>query len=162
MADNIGSLFAEAQIIIDDMLQNEISTWAQEILRQRIVKDIYEAYTPKPNGWVSPQWGTFTYYGGRDWRRATYPRRYSLLQHITGYPVAPGEILVTSTARISPPIRGSKVYPQHDGDLLQLIEGERHGLWAGGFPRPAVGIAQYHINKGLPQMINRLLPKYFS
>lgn len=162
MADNFAQLVAEAQARVNTALENEVSAYVKSVLRQHIVSDIYNAYHPKSMGWVSP---VRTATGA--WQPATYQRRYSLLQHITGYLTAPGELFVTSTANKSPSIYRSAIYPSYDGDFLRLLEGTPGmpnnglGAWQGGFGRPAVTNAQQEINHNIRPIIQRALSNYF-
>lgn len=119
--------------IIDEAQMGVVIEEGKNVLYKHIQSDIYGAYTPKPGGWV----------GG-----STYVRRNSLSKgSLVAINEPDGTITITSTAVPGNPVgRGS--IRKEPGSLLQLIEGDRHGLWRGGFPRPAVGNAQKEIDSG--------------
>ena len=119
--------------IIDEAQMGVVIEEGKNVLYKHIQSDIYGAYTPKPGGWV----------GG-----STYVRRNSLSKgSLVAINEPDGTITITSTAVPGNPVgRGS--ISSEPGSLLQLIEGDRHGLWRGGFPRPAVGNAQKEIDSG--------------
>ena len=119
--------------IIDEAQMGAVIEEGKNVLYKHIQSDIYGAYTPKPGGWV----------GG-----STYVRRNSLSKgSLVAINDPDGTITITSTAVPGNPVgRGS--ISSEPGSLLQLIEGDRHGLWRGGFPRPAVGNAQKEIDSG--------------
>lgn len=119
--------------IIDEAQMGVVIEEGKNVLYKHIQSDIYGAYTPKPGGWV----------GG-----STYVRRNSLSKgSLVAINEPDGTITITSTAVPGNPVgRGS--ISSKPGSLLQLIEGDRHGLWRGGFPRPAVGNAQKEIDSG--------------
>lgn len=114
----------------------DVAPQVETIFKTHIIEDIYGSYTPKHNGWVSinPNTGRLT--------RATYVRRYSLLypNNIVTKEISssPGEmtIRITSVASPQPSPFGDATWNNESG-LLEIIEGDRHGKWAGGFPRPA-------------------------
>lgn len=119
--------------IIDEAQMGVVIEEGKNVLYKHIQSDIYGAYTPKPGGWV----------GG-----STYVRRNSLSKgSLVAINEPDGTITITSTAVPGNPVgRGS--ISSKPGSLLQLIEGDRHGLWRGGFPRPAVDNAQKEIDSG--------------
>lgn len=119
--------------IIDEAQMGAVIEEGKNVLYKHIQSDIYGAYTPKPGGWV----------GG-----TTYARRNSLSKgSLIAINEPDGTITITSTAVPGDPVgRGS--IRKEPGSLLQLIEGNRHGLWRGGFPRPAVSNAQKEIDSG--------------
>ena len=119
--------------IIDEAQMGAVIEEGKNVLYKHAALDCYGAYTPKPGGWV----------GG-----STYVRRNSLSKgSLVAINDPDGTITITSTAVPGNPVgRGS--ISSEPGSLLQLIEGDRHGLWRGGFPRPAVGNAQKEIDSG--------------
>lgn len=119
--------------IIDEAQMGVVIEEGKNVLYKHIQSDIYDPYTPKPGRWV----------GG-----STYVRRNSLSEgSLVAINEPDGTITITSTAVPGAPVgRGS--IRKEPGSLLQLIEGDKHGLWRGGFPRPAVGNAQKEIDSG--------------
>lgn len=123
------------------ILDKNVAPIAKEIVRKHIKTDIYDAYTPKENGWVNA-----------DGARATYERRYSLLKQDAVYHkfsnTRRDEILVTSDVTASPAIAKGWSFHTHGrpGAFLKLLESGNMGLWAGGFPRPAIGNAQKEVD----------------
>lgn len=119
--------------IIDEAQMGAVIEEGKNVLYKHIQSDIYGAYTPKPGGWVGS---------------STYVRRNSLSKgSLVAINEPDGTITITSTAVPGNPVgRGS--ISSEPGSLLQLIEGDKHGLWRGGFPRPAVGNAQKEIDSG--------------
>lgn len=119
--------------IIDEAQMGAVIEEGKNVLYKHIQSDIYGAYTPKPGGWV----------GG-----TTYARRNSLSKgSLIAINEPDGMITITSTAVPGTPVgRGS--ISSEPGSLLKLIESDKHGLWRGGFPRPAVSNAQSEIDGG--------------
>ena len=119
--------------IIDAAQMDAVIEEGKNVLYRHIQSDIYGAYTPKPGGWVGGQ---------------TYARRHSLSRDsLVAINEPDGTITITSTAVPGTPVgRGS--VSSEPGSLLKLIESDRHGLWRGGFPRPAVSNAQSEIDGG--------------
>lgn len=126
------------------ILTEDVAPIAEEILREHITSDIYNAYTPKPGGWV----------GG-----TTYQRRYIL-------PAATTSILeknedtfvltVTSTAAPSKPVRkGYRFDNSEQGAFLKLLQSGHMGIWRGGFARPAVRNTQREIDSS-PKIKNAI------
>lgn len=145
-----GELTRAVQTACKDMLKNDVAPAVENILRRHIQADIYDAYTPKHNGWVTTKNG-ITYYD-------TYHRRGSLLKNITSF-ISGGAgsefvLYVTSTAEPMPSIRGQAFYSKHPGFFLEMLESlgtekaRYRSLWAGEFPRPAVSNTQEEINSG--------------
>lgn len=126
----------------NNILNKDVAPVAKEILKKHIRKDIYEAYTPKPNGWV------ITTPGGH-WLRTTYKRRYSLEGGVYARLNSPNVLLVTSKATASPSvIKGYSFRNRYDGAFLKLLESGNMGVWRGGFARPAVGNTQKEFDNG--------------
>ena len=133
-------LTSAAQKKCADILQRDVATIAKEILKRHIISDIYNAYTPKHDGWV-------LYRGGK-WQRTTYARRHVLENSLYGVLSAPDELLITSRAAPAKSIVAeSKFNNSVPGAFVKLLESGNIGLWCGGFPRPAVSNAQKEIDK---------------
>lgn len=114
------------------ILEKDVAPIAEEILSKHIKSDIYDAYTPKENGWVN---GT------------TYQRRHLLEDTVTSITLDNNTLLVTSTATASPSIiNGWSFRNRYSGAFLKLIESESTGIWKSGFPRPAVTNTQEEID----------------
>ena len=121
------------------ILDKSVAPIAKDIVRKHIETDIYGAYTPKENGWVSSD-GTPT----------TYKRRRLLLKRGAIYHKfsAADEIMVTSNVTASPAIvKGWSFRNRYPGAFLKLLETGNMGIWRGGFPRPAIGNAQKEIDR---------------
>lgn len=161
MAETLEQLYAEAQLLLDDILKTEIATWAKGVLREHIWTDIYNAYTPKTNGWVAGRQGNKSApFNGR--QRVTYQRRYNLPRLVYSRLIESGVLFVTSDAKRRPSIYpNQKQYSAHAGSFLELLEGDASkpngglGIWAGGFPRPAVSNAQKTVDKNLSSVVRR-------
>lgn len=118
---------------ITEILKDNIAPVAEDILKKHIKSDIYDAYSPKENGWVN---GT------------TYKRRHVLEDQITTLFQNENTILITSTATASPSIlKGWSFHNRYPGAFLKMIEVGDMGIWRSGFPRPAVTNAQNEIDK---------------
>lgn len=114
------------------ILQRDVAPVAEDILKKHIKSDIYDVYTPKPNGWVN---GT------------TYQRQHALEQAVTTIVQDKHTILVTSTATASPAVlSGWSFHNRYPGAFLKLLEVGNMGIWRGGFPRPAVTNTQNEID----------------
>lgn len=126
------SLVNAASKKVSEILQNDVAPVAENILKKHIKSDIYDAYTPKPNGWVSGE---------------TYKRRHVLEQSVTTIFQDKNTILVTSTANASPSVlSGWSFHNRYPGAFLKLLEVGNMGIWNGGFPRPAVTNTQNEID----------------
>lgn len=124
---------------VKEILKNDVSPIAEDILKKHIQTDIYNVYTPKTNGWVS------TVNGQR--YRTTYTRRHVLEQSVTTIFQNDNTIIITSTATASSPvIRGHRFYNNMPGAFLKLLEVGNMGIWKNGFPRPAVKNTQTEID----------------
>lgn len=135
------------------ILDKAIAPIAKEIVRKHIQTDIYEAYTPRENAWVTSD-GTPT----------TYKRRRLLLKRGAIYHKfsAADEIMITSNVTASPAIlKGWSFHNRYPGAFLKLLETGNMGIWRGGFPRPAIGNAQKEIDKSseISRVIRRELNK---
>ncbi|MBR4021284.1 MAG: hypothetical protein IKI94_01595 [Ruminococcus sp.] len=114
------------------ILEKDVAPIAEEILKKHIKSDIYDAYTPKENGWVN---GT------------TYQRRHVLEEAVTSIMLDKNTVLITSTATASPSIvNGWSFHNRYPGAFLKLIESGNTGIWKNGFPRPAVSNTQDEID----------------
>ncbi len=121
------------------ILDKNVAPVAKEIVKEHIKKDIYEAYTPITNGWVSSNGS-----------RATYKRRFLLLKRGAIYHTfsKADEIMVTSNVTASPAVvPGWSFHNRYPGAFLKLLESGNMGIWRDGFPRPAIGNAQKEIDK---------------
>ena len=126
------SLVSAVDAKATQILQRDVAPVAEDILKKHIKSDIYDVYTPKPNGWVN---GT------------TYQRRYALEQAVTTIVQDKHTILVTSTATASPAVlSGWSFHNRYPGAFLKLLEVGNMGIWRGGFPRPAVTNTQNEID----------------
>lgn len=126
------SLVSAADAKATQILQRDVAPVAEDILKKHIKSDIYDVYTPKPNGWVN---GT------------TYQRRHTLEQAVTTIAQDTHTILVTSTATASPAVlSGWSFHNRYPGAFLKLLEVGNMGIWRGGFPRPAVTNTQNEID----------------
>lgn len=135
--ENWEELHTAVQKVCDHILKNEIAPVAKAALYSKIRDDIYGAYTPKPGGWK---------HGNPP--DNTYQRRYSLLRQPGGQGIyyelwKNHTLFVTTAAKASPSVvKGSSFHHRYPGALLALIESDNHGIWGGGFPRPAVANAE--------------------
>lgn len=114
---------------------------AEEVLKKHVQADVYDAYSPKHKGWVSTS-------PSGEIRRATYQRRYDLL-NVKSVIQSDGTLLVTSDSSVRDPIvRGSSFSDHGDpaGSFFRLIESDSHGLWRGGFSRPVIQNAQKEVD----------------
>lgn len=126
------SLVSAVDAKATQILQRDVAPVAEDILKKHIKSDIYDVYTPKPNGWVN---GT------------TYQRRNALEQAVTTIVQDKHTILVTSTATASPAVlSGWSFHNRYPGSFLKLLEVGNMGIWRGGFPRPAVTNTQNEID----------------
>lgn len=151
---NWAALVKAVKSKIPSVLEHVAPT-AEKALNKRMEKDIYKAYKPKVNGWISEDGKT----------RATYQRRYSLKG--TAYSLLPkGSNTLTVTAFAwprDPIVKGWVFVDKQEGAFLEMLEkGARRGrlgIWVGGFNRPAVGNLQKEINDGTGNglLINRAI-----
>ena len=135
------------------ILDKKVAPIAKSIVRKHIETDIYDAYTPKEDGWVTSD-GTPT----------TYKRRKLLLKRGAIYHKfsAADEIMVTSNVTASPAIvKGWSFRNRYPGAFLKLLETGNMGIWRSGFPRPAIGNAQKEIDRSsqIRQVIGQELNK---
>lgn len=138
-----------AQKKCHDILRRDVSPIAKEIVKKHIQHDIYDAYTPIPNGWV----------GGK-----TYQRRHILSGSVYSTFIHDDEIMVTSNATASKSVvPGYSFHNRRPGSFLKLLETGRMGIWRGGFPRPAIGEAQKEIDSSseIRNAIQSGLDRYF-
>ncbi len=111
-----------------EILKKDVSPVAEEILKERIKDDIYDAYTPIEGG----------YFAGKFYTNA-YKRRHVLENKIKSYMINKDTLLVTSTATASKPlVSGWSFHYKYDGAFLEMLEVGDMGIWKKGFPRPAV------------------------
>ena len=148
--DSWESLTSAAQAKCKTILDKEIAPVAEDIVRQHIQSDIYDVYTPIPNGWVN---GT------------TYKRRHVLDKSVYHSFISDDEIMITSNATASKSVvRGYSFHNRRPGSFLKLLETGRMGIWRHGFPRPAITKAQNEINKSstIRHAIQSGLDRYFN
>ena len=137
MADynNWDSLVEAARGKCASILKNDVAPIAKEILKKHIQSDIYDVYTPTPNGWVNGE---------------TYQRRHVLEEKLTSKIskiVRGATLLISSNAPPSTPIvNGSTFKTKGQGSFLKMLEVGNMGFWRKNFPRPAVKNAQEEIN----------------
>lgn len=142
-------LCAAAQNKCHEILDRDVAPVARDIVKRHIQHDIYDVYTPIPNGWVN---GT------------TYQRRHVLSSSVYHTFVHDDEIMVTSNATASKAVvPGYSFHNRRPGSFLKLLETGRMGIWRGGFPRPAIGKAQEEINhsSAIRNAIRSGLDRYF-
>ena len=138
------SLVSAVDAKATQILQRDVAPVAEDILKKHIKSDIYDAYTPKTNGWVLKVGTTAS---GKDkYVRTTYQRRNDLIDAV--YSRMMGKhtlfITITSSAKVNTPLFGK--FKNHEGAFLELLESGNMGLWRGGFPRPAVMNTQNEID----------------
>lgn len=112
------------------ILKKDVASVAENILKKHIKSDIYDAYTPKENGWVN---GT------------TYQRRHIMEDAVTSVLQDHNTLLVTIRKDVtaSPSIiKGWSFHNRYQGAFLKLIESGNTGIWRSGFPRPVVSNTQ--------------------
>lgn len=150
--DDWDKLVVAAQKRCSSILKDDVAPVAKEIVRKHIQSDIYDVYTPKPNGWING---------------STYQRRYSLPKHMTGIvkdTLSYSEILITSTALPSKSIFAPGFKSSRPGAFLEMLEKGDMGFWRKNFPRPAVSNAQDEIDKSkeIERAIQKGLDREFS
>lgn len=129
--ESIDELYDAVDEKLNTILEKDVAPIVEDILRQFIRKDIYEAYTPKPGRWVSG---------------STYDRRYDLEGSVYSIVSGDNSLLVTSNATASKPVvKGSVFRHRRPGAFLELLESGNMGIWRSGFARPAVSNAQENI-----------------
>ena len=134
------------------ILDKSVAPIAKKIVKEHIKTDIYDAYTPKNNGWVmKDDRGKYV--------RTTYQRRNDLVKTVYSRMMGSSTLFITSRAKVNTPISGKFVH--HEGAFLELLESGNMGRWKGGFPRPAIGNAQKEIDNSskIRQVIQRELNK---
>lgn len=137
--DSWEKLCTATEKTLSDILKNDVAPIAENILRKHIKEDIYDAYTPKNNGWVDSQ-GNPTTYQRRHVLENSIVRRYTTIQGGL-------ELLITSDATASSAIvPGWSFHNRYPGAFLKLLEVGDMGIWRGGFPRPAVKNTQDDID----------------
>ena len=135
---------------VNRILKTKVEDRAKEIFKEHIQKDVYNAYTPKENGWVGHK---------------TYERRHSLENFVTAIYPQPNEMVITSTAKPRKPVvKGSSFRNSFPGAFLALIEGDDHGIWRGGFSRPVVTKTQedFDTNAEIQKLIDDGINDYFG
>lgn len=135
--DDVESLVNAVQEKANRILSKYVAPVAEEVFKQHIKSDIYDAYTPKENGWVIRKNGGF--------HRATYQRRNDLADKVTSRMLKKDTLLITSTARARTPLYGT--FRHSEGSFLNLLETGNMGLWKHGFPRPVVANSELDFGK---------------
>lgn len=119
---------------IKDILIEDVAPVAKEIMRKHIESDIYGAYTPKLGAWVNG---------------FTYQRRNDLEDGVVAVLNDPYTLFITNVTHASPSVvKGSSFRNRDLGAFLQLLESGNMGIWANGFPRPAVSNTQNEFDTG--------------
>lgn len=136
------SLISAVDAKATQILQRDVAPVAEDILKKHIKSDIYDAYTPKTNGWVLKVGTTAS---GKDkYVRTTYQRRNDLIDAVYSRMMGKHTLFITSSAKVNTPLFGK--FQNHEGAFLELLESGNMGLWRGGFPRPAVMNTQNEID----------------
>jgi hypothetical protein len=137
--DNWESLVTDAQQRLAAQARVTLAPAVEKMLARHIQKDVYDAYEPQPDSWVVRDGS-----GRRTtWRLTTYQRRYVLFDHIfTDVSTGRGHVVdlfTSSRGKADKPIiPGWSFHNRRPGALLQLIEGDNHGIWRHGFARHPV------------------------
>ena len=129
------------------ILKTDVSPVAEDILKKHIKADIYDAYTPKTNGWVT------TNADGK-FERSSYQRRHVFEDSvITEYEDSHTIVITTDSKRAYPsrPIIAAYAgvwsnYKRTNGSFMRLLESGNMGLWRGGFARPVIANTQAEID----------------
>lgn len=137
------SLVSAVDASVSQILEMDVAPVAEDILKKHIKSDIYDAYTPKTNGWVLKT-GDKTKSGKDKYIRTTYRRRNDLIDAVYSRMQGSHTLFISSSAVADTPLFGNS--RKYEGAFLQLLESEDMGLWRGGFPRPAVTNAQKEID----------------
>lgn len=150
--DDWDGLTSAAQNACTEILRKNVAPVMKAIIKRHIQSDIYDAYTPVPNGWV----------GGE-----TYQRRHvlegAMYQEIQGR--GKDTVMVTSTAPASKSVvPGYSFHNRRPGAFLSMLESGNTGIWRNGFPRPVISNAQREIDKSgeIESAINSGITKYFG
>lgn len=129
--DELYDLIGAVQGGLLDVLTNDVAPVVEDILQKHIKSDIYDAYTPKENGWI----------GGE-----TYRRRHMLESNVKSMLEPDGTLLTTSDAVAGQSVvKGHEFSNKYAGAFLQLLESGHMGIWRAGFARPAVSGAQREV-----------------
>lgn len=130
--DDISTVSAGLIPEIQAAILRDVAPIVEDILKRHIQTDIYDAYTPKPGAWVDD---------------TTYERRHDLEENITSSFISQDTMLTTSTATANVSVvPGYEFSDKYPGAFLELIGGNRLGIWRGGFARPAVANAQAEVD----------------
>ena len=139
--ESIEEFFAAVEAALPAAVEEYVAPYVEDILSAHIESDIYDVYSPKPNGWV----------------HGTYQRRHALTGSITS--IINGNVLsTTSTATPNASVTGAATWGSADGAFFDLLASGNMGLWRGGFPRPAIPRAQAEVD-GSIGVIENLLQK---
>ncbi len=152
MAQRATSFKMLAKMVDDDLrrvLETEVAPYMEDVLREHIYTDIYDANEPHEDSWV---------------HHRTYQRRYLLPQRVRSYTNKRGNIVrVTSTATARTPIFSGSRWGSAGAFLNMLQEGNMGFLSTytsyGYFPRPALANAQKEIETSgvIMSIISRVL-----
>lgn len=136
-----GELTTAVQERCSKILDKKVAPIAKKIVKEHIKTDIYDAYTPKENGWVTKDGKPTTYE-----RRMLFFKRDGIFHKFTNTRM--DEIIVTSNVTASPAVVKGWSFHTHGrpGSFLKLLESGNMGIWTKGFPRPAISNAQEDIN----------------
>lgn len=122
-----------AQTKCSQILQKDAAPVATDIVKKHIKTDVYDAYTPRKNGWVG---------------KTTYRRRHVMEGSLYTSVIAANEILITSRVNGNTSIvPGWNFTVSEPGDFFRFLEKGKTGIWKNGFPRPVITNAQKEINK---------------
>ena len=145
------SLTQSIEKIIPEILKEDVAPVAENILKKNVKEKIYDAYTPKPNGWVKDTGNWFI--------RMTYRRRNDIETGVYSRFMSNHTLFVSSEAKANTPVIGSFI--ESEGAFLKLLESGNMGLWKGGFSRPAVGQTQkdFSTSKDIEKSIRRGITK---
>lgn len=131
---NWKDLTSEIQENLIPEILKDISSVAEQILKDRIKKDIYGVYQPKEGAWVLG---------------STYRRREELIPLVVSEVRDKNTLFVTSLAEASESILKNSIFSEnHNGAFLELLEKGDLGFWRKNFPRPAISNTEREYEKG--------------
>ena len=129
--EDFESIVSQANEDGKKILSKSVAPIAKKILKEHIVEDIYNAYTPIKGGWVN---GT------------TYKRRRRLMHRVTAGFINDDILLITSTETANKPVvPGYSFDDRYEGAFLEMLGSGHTGIWRNGFARPAVENAQLDV-----------------
>lgn len=139
--DSIEDFFADVEAALPTVMEEYIAPYVEDVLSDYIESHIYEAYTPKENGWV----------------HGTYHRRHALTWGIFSK-IEGDYLLTTSNAPPSRSITGAATWGSDGGAFFDLLASDNLGIWRGGFPRPVIPYAQAEVDRNI-QLLDNLCQK---